>query len=71
MNDTAFSPPGLLTKREAANFLKIKPRTLDSWLKRRRVPFIKLGPARNATVRFRQADLEVLINHWRVESIQN
>lgn len=63
--------PQLLTKIEAAEFLKIRPRTLDSWLKARRVPFVKLGSARNATVRFKPTDLADFIDACRVETGNN
>lgn len=39
----------ILEKSEAADRLKISTRTLDEWMRRGRVPFLKIGK----TVRFR------------------
>jgi excisionase family DNA binding protein len=44
----------ILTKIEAAQLLRIRPRTLDDWLRRRRVPFCKLP---GGSVRFRREQL--------------
>ena len=44
---------GLLDKREVAARLRISPRTLDSWLRKKRIPFFKIG----TTVRFRMSDV--------------
>ena len=43
----------LLEKHEAAKRLKISTRTLDQWMRSRRVPFLKIGK----TVRFRWTDV--------------
>ena len=54
---------GLLDKREVAARLRISPRTLDSWLRKKRIPFFKIG----TTVRFRMSDvLERLQASYRV-----
>jgi excisionase family DNA binding protein len=58
--------PGLLTKREAAQFLGVAERTLDQWMKRRLIPYLKLGVA----VRFDRDDLrEHLVTACRVGAI--
>ena len=44
----------VLNKPEAADLLRIKRRTLDDWMRRRRVPFIKLP---SGAVRFRRDQL--------------
>jgi excisionase family DNA binding protein len=44
----------VLTKAEAAQFLRIRPRTLDDWMRRGRVPFYKLP---SKAVRFRADQL--------------
>jgi excisionase family DNA binding protein len=41
---------GLLDKREVAARLRISPRTLDVWMRNKRVPFLKIGKS----VRFRR-----------------
>jgi excisionase family DNA binding protein len=44
----------LFDKPEAAEFLRIKKRTLDEWMRKRRVPFLKLP---SGAVRFRRDQL--------------
>jgi len=43
----------LLDLRGAAAFLGIAPSTLQAWVWKRRVPFVKLGAAGRAPIRFR------------------
>ena len=42
----------LLTKKEMASFLGISLNTLNVWISRRKIPYLKLGKAKNALVRF-------------------
>lgn len=53
------SPPRLLTRTEAAEYLGLAKSTLEVWActKRYDLPFIKVGRA----VRYRVADLELFI----------
>ncbi len=60
---------GLLDKTEAAQFLHIATRTLDGYMRQRRIPFYKLGRGRNAVVRFKRADLESILSDYRVDAI--
>ena len=53
---------GLLTKRGLAPRLEISTRTLDDWMKRGWVPYIKIGKS----VRFRLADVLEKLNAHRV-----
>jgi excisionase family DNA binding protein len=54
---------GLLNKRRLAVKLGISKRTVDAWMKEKRLPFIKIGK----TVRFRWGDvLEKLNAAYRV-----
>ncbi len=53
---------GLLTKRGLAPRLEISPRTLDAWMKRGFVPYIKIGKS----VSFRLADVLEKLNTRRV-----
>ena len=53
---------GLLTKRELANKLRVSTRTVDEYMRRGRVCFVKLGK----TVRFRWPDVVEKINSFRV-----
>lgn len=59
---TSINPQGLpvtasadeILKLETAERLKISTRTLDTWMRAGRVPFLKIG---SKTVRFRWADV--------------
>jgi excisionase family DNA binding protein len=53
---------GLLTKRGLAPRLEISTRTLDDWMRRGWVPYIKLG----RTVRFKLEDVLQKLNEHRV-----
>lgn len=57
MNAQAPTSDTLKTKREAAHYLHIGPRTLDDWMKRKMVPFFKIGKV----VRFRVSDLDATL----------
>ena len=59
---TEVSREELLTKRQLAPRLRCSARTLDEWMKRGRIPYIKLGK----TVRFRWADVVSKLNQYRV-----
>lgn len=48
------NPPELLTKSEAAELLRIKPRTLAEWIRRCRIPYYKLP---SGAIRFRKDSL--------------
>jgi excisionase family DNA binding protein len=53
---------GLLRKPELARKLSISKRTLDAWMKKGRVPFLKVGKS----VRFRLPDVLEKLNAFRV-----
>jgi excisionase family DNA binding protein len=53
---------GLLTKRQLAPKLQIAPRTLDLWMRKGRIPFLKVG----RTVRFRLGDVLEKLSTYRV-----
>ena len=53
-DETAMEPTFYLSKREAARYLAISLRTLDAWMAKGLVPFVKI----EKTVRFRRIDLE-------------
>ena len=59
----------LLDKTEAAKFLHISPRTLDAYMRQRRIPYYKLGRGRNAVVRFKRADLEAILVTYRIDAV--
>jgi excisionase family DNA binding protein len=59
-------PAVLLTERQAADFLRCSPRTLQAWRVRGgAVPFVKLG---RRCVRYRKADLERWVDEQRRSS---
>ena len=49
-----FEDRAVLNKPQAADFLLIKPRTLDDWMRKGTVPFLKLP---SGAVRFRRDQL--------------
>jgi excisionase family DNA binding protein len=53
---------GLLRKRELAEKLAISKRTLDVWMQKGRIPFLKVG----RSVRFRLPDVLEKLNAYRV-----
>lgn len=36
--------PTLIKKKELANRLSVSPRTIDNWVAKRIIPFIRVGP---------------------------
>ena len=60
---------GLLDKAGAAKFLLVSPRTLDGYMRVRRISYYKLGRGRNAVVRFKRADLESVLLACRVDPV--
>jgi excisionase family DNA binding protein len=57
------SDSAVLTKAEAAELLKVKPRTIDEWMRRGRIPFCKLP---SGTVRFRRDQLIEFLGKFEV-----
>jgi excisionase family DNA binding protein len=53
---------GLLNKWQLAAKLGIGKRTVDLWMKQKRLPFLKV----NQTVRFRWADVLAKLSSYRV-----
>jgi len=49
-----FNREAFLTKKDVANLLRITTRSVDEWMRKRRLPFYKIG----RTVRFKLADVE-------------
>jgi excisionase family DNA binding protein len=52
----------LLTKKEIAPRLRVGPRTVDEWMRKGRIPFLKLGKS----VRFRWSDVLEKLSEYRV-----
>ena len=55
-----------LKKAQVAQKAQVSLRTLDHWIKQKRVPFIKIG--RN--VRFRWPAVEAALNRFEVHSVK-
>jgi excisionase family DNA binding protein len=53
----------VLTKADAAALLKVKPRTIDEWMRKRRIPFCKLP---SGTVRFRRDQLLDFVGKFQI-----
>lgn len=53
---------GLLSKKEVAARLRISPRTLEVWMRKKRVPFLKIAKS----VRFRWPDVLEKLSAYRV-----
>jgi excisionase family DNA binding protein len=53
---------GLLRKKELAQQLAISKRTLDVWMQKGRIPFLKVG----RSVRFRLSDVLEKLSEYRV-----
>jgi excisionase family DNA binding protein len=52
----------LLTKEGIARHLQIGPRTVDDWMRKGRIPFLKIGKS----VRFRLSDVLEAFDRYRV-----
>lgn len=66
---TSFQPicttqdgDSLLTKRELAERLRVSTRTVDEWMRQKRLAFLKCGK----TVRFRWSDVLEKLQTYRV-----
>ena len=60
--DVDRASDNLLNKWELAAKLKVGKRTVDAWMKKRRLPFIKVGK----TVRFNWQDVLAKLGQYRV-----
>jgi excisionase family DNA binding protein len=55
----------MLTKQETAEYFRVEERTIETWMKARLIPYIRIGH----TVRFRMSDLLLeLDQRFRVHS---
>jgi len=61
-NSVECASDGLLSKRGLAPKLQISTRTLDDWMRKGRIPFLKVGK----TVRFRLPDVLEKLSAFRV-----
>ena len=51
----------LLTPRQVADLIQVKPVTIYQWVHRGLIPFVKIGNGRH-TVRFKEASIEKWID---------
>lgn len=54
-----------LTKKEMASILRISLNTLNFWICRKKIPFLKLGTGKNAPVRFSRDEIESWLKNMR------
>ena len=60
-----------LTKREMASLLRISINTLNLWICRRKIPFLKLGSGKNAPVRFSIEEVEEWLKNLKEKNLSN
>ena len=56
-----------LTRKEAADFLRCSPRTLDSRVAEGKIPYYKLGDSKTSKVLFKIDDLRAYLEKFRIE----
>ncbi len=61
MTEATVNQSGWLTPNEAANYLKVKPRTLLFWVRQGKVKAFALSGSKRRVWRFRQADLNAAL----------
>jgi hypothetical protein len=55
----------MLKKKDVARLLKISIHTLDIWVMKKKIPFIKLGQAKPSPVRFELPVIEAWIREHK------
>jgi len=55
-------------KKEMANILKVSLNTLNSWICKKKIPFLKLGAGKNASVRFSWDEIESWLKNMKGEN---
>jgi excisionase family DNA binding protein len=58
MNEKTASPENYISKTEVADRLGMTARTIEHWMQRGIIPYLKIGKGRRATVLFKWADIE-------------
>ncbi len=61
----------LLTKRETAALLRISINTLNFWISRQKIPFLKLGKSKNSPVRFSERELSDWLKNTKGKKLRN
>jgi excisionase family DNA binding protein len=67
---STFIPPraGLMRKAEVAELCSVSPRTIDQWMKEKKIPFVKIG--RNVRFRWRAVEEAILSFEHQAIAIQ-
>ncbi|MCE9543629.1 MAG: helix-turn-helix domain-containing protein [Verrucomicrobia bacterium] len=64
--EPSASPAVLITRLDVAHLASVSPRTIDRWVKGRKIPYIKVG----RTLRFRWAAVEAALVKFERHSIE-
>jgi excisionase family DNA binding protein len=65
MKELPTSPAVLITRLDVANLASVSPRTIDRWVKGRKIPYIKVG----RTLRFRWAAVEAALVRFEHKAV--
>ena len=57
--------PQLVTKNEIAQLAKVSHRTVDNWIKRKTVPYLKIG----GSIRFNVAEVMAALSRFTVKAV--
>jgi excisionase family DNA binding protein len=57
--------PRLLRYRDVAEIIGVAPQTVREWVSTGKIPHIKLGTGRTASVRFDIEELQEWLKRWR------
>ena len=57
-----FNQSKLITAKEVAQILGVKPSTISRWVYEKRIPFVKFGPGKKSIVMFNPKRLNQWIN---------
>lgn len=49
---------GVFTKEEVAAYIGVTPRTISNWVQEGRIPFLKLGDAKQSPIRFPKSAID-------------
>ena len=65
-----YVPPLRVGPDEMARLLGISRRTLSDWMRKRLIPFERIGPKKGrSTVLFDRDDVDKALKRWRVKSV--
>lgn len=65
MKKLPASPAALITRLDVAHLSSVSPRTVDRWVKGRKIPYIKIG----RTLRFRWAAVEAALVRFEHKAV--